>query len=151
MNCNDWYGTPDILKLWPMTLKFVHVPWVPSHPDIDPYQEVHPYIPIVPYTPPDICPYDICPQPMLGTGKMEVESNEDKADEKVDHPAHYTIGGIEAIDVIEAWDLGFCLGNLVKYVARAGIKDVDTEIEDLEKARWYLDRHIENLKKERNG
>lgn len=63
----------------------------------------------------------------------------------VDHPPHY--GGdntYEAIKVIEAWGLGFCLGNTVKYVCRAGKKgDV---VEDLEKARWYLDREIARLK-----
>lgn len=62
--------------------------------------------------------------------------------EAVDHPAHY--GGAdnpyEAIKVIEAWSLGFCLGNTVKYIARAGKKDAT--IQDLKKARWYLDRQI---------
>lgn len=62
----------------------------------------------------------------------------------VDHPAHY--GGeanpYEAIKVIEAWGLGFCLGNTVKYIARAGKKDVGAATQDLEKARWYLDREI---------
>ena len=64
----------------------------------------------------------------------------------VNHPHHY--GGdttYEAIKVIEAWDLGFHLGNTVKYVSRAGKKDPSKEIEDLEKARWYLDRRIHNL------
>lgn len=69
--------------------------------------------------------------------------------ELVDHPAHY--GGkdnpYEAIRVIEAWGLGFCLGNAVKYLARAGKKPGAAEVEDLEKARWYLDRHIAELKK----
>lgn len=64
----------------------------------------------------------------------------------VDHPAHY--GGadnpFEAIKVIEAWDLGFNLGNTVKYIARADHKRLP--IEDLEKARWYLDREISNRK-----
>jgi hypothetical protein len=64
-----------------------------------------------------------------------------------DHPAHY--GGAdnpyEAIKVIEAWDLDFCLGNTVKYISRAGKKDAAKEIEDLEKARWYLDRRIAQL------
>lgn len=64
----------------------------------------------------------------------------------VDHPAHY--GGVnnpyEAIKVIEAWGLGFNLGNTVKYVARAERKNAP--IEDLEKARWYLDREIQNRK-----
>lgn len=61
----------------------------------------------------------------------------------VNHPSHYTSGGIETIDFIEAKDLDFCLGNVVKYVARAGKKD--DRIQDLKKARWYLDREIENL------
>jgi hypothetical protein len=69
--------------------------------------------------------------------------------ERVDHPAHY--GGadnaFEAIKVIEAWDLGFCLGNAVKYISRAGKKDPAAHIEDLEKARWYLDREIARLKR----
>lgn len=67
----------------------------------------------------------------------------------VNHPAHY--GGkdnpYEAIKVIEAWGLGFCLGNTVKYLARAGKKHGAAEVEDLEKARWYLDRHLAVLKK----
>lgn len=68
--------------------------------------------------------------------------------EMVNHPDHY--GGAndpyEVIKVIEAWNLGFHLGNTVKYVARAGRKG--SELEDLEKASWYLRRHIEWL---RNG
>jgi hypothetical protein len=66
--------------------------------------------------------------------------------ETVDHPAHY--GGAdnpyEAIKVIEAWDLGFCLGNTVKYISRAGKKHPN-RLEDLRKARWYLDREIAQL------
>ena len=68
--------------------------------------------------------------------------------EAVNHPSHY--GGAnsryEAIKVIEAWDLDFCLGNTVKYISRAGKKDKSSEIEDLEKAEWYLRRKIEALK-----
>lgn len=64
----------------------------------------------------------------------------------VNHPSHYTDGKIEVIDFIEDKQLGFCLGNAVKYISRAGKKNPDKEIEDLEKARWYLDRHINNLK-----
>jgi hypothetical protein len=67
--------------------------------------------------------------------------------EAVDHPAHY--GGAdnpyEAIKVIEAWELGFCLGNTVKYIARAGKKT--DKLEDLKKARWYLDREISQAEK----
>ena len=66
--------------------------------------------------------------------------------ELVYHPQHY--GGkdnpYEAIKVIEAWNLGFCLGNTVKYISRAGKKD-DT-IQELEKALWYLKREIKRLK-----
>jgi len=68
--------------------------------------------------------------------------------ESVDHPDHY--GGkenpYEAIKVIEAWNLGFCLGNAVKYISRAGKKDKSKVIEDLEKAVWYLQREINKLK-----
>ena len=67
----------------------------------------------------------------------------------VNNPSHY--GGkdnpYEAIKVIEAWDLGFHLGSTVKYISRAGKKD--DIVQDLEKAKWYLERKIEQLKKER--
>ena len=60
---------------------------------------------------------------------------------EVDHPAHYRADtGYEAIDVIEAWGLGFCLGNALKYIARAGLKG--DAVEDLEKAKWYIEREI---------
>ncbi len=61
--------------------------------------------------------------------------------DNVNHPAHYKAGGVETIDFIEAKDLNYRLGNVVKYVARAGRKATDP-IEDLKKARWYLDREI---------
>ena len=65
--------------------------------------------------------------------------------EAVDHPPHY--GGAdnpyEAIKVIEAWKLGFCLGNAIKYISRAGKKG--PLVQDLKKARWYLDREIASL------
>lgn len=63
----------------------------------------------------------------------------------VDHPKHYNVGGIEAIDAIEAWKLGFNLGNVVKYVARADYKS--KPLEDLKKAKWYLEREIERRSK----
>ena len=66
--------------------------------------------------------------------------------DSINHPAHY--GGhttYETIKVIEAWELGFCLGNAVKYISRAGKKDQAKTVEDLKKARWYLDREIQNL------
>lgn len=63
--------------------------------------------------------------------------------DNVNHPQHYNVGGIEVIDAIEAWQLGFHLGNVVKYVARAAHKG--RALEDLKKARWYLDRAIAKL------
>ncbi len=65
------------------------------------------------------------------------------AADMVNKPPHYDLG-IEPIVVIEAWGLGFCLGNAVKYIARAEHKG--TLIQDLQKARWYLDREIEYRK-----
>lgn len=64
----------------------------------------------------------------------------------VNHPAHYTDGKIEVIDFIEDKGLNFHLGNAVKYIARAGKKNPATTIQDLEKAQWYLNRQIKNLK-----
>ena len=58
-------------------------------------------------------------------------------DDPVNHPSHYTDGKIEVIDFIEDKNLGFHLGNAVKYISRAGKKDPNKEIEDLEKAIWY--------------
>ena len=66
----------------------------------------------------------------------------------VSHPAHYTDGKIEVIDFIEDKGLGFHLGNAIKYIARAGKKDPSKAVEDLEKARWYLDREIARRKSE---
>lgn len=66
----------------------------------------------------------------------------------VNHPEHYTGGGIETIDFIEAKGLGFNLGNVVKYVSRCGHKksrglSADAKaLQDLEKAQWYLEREI---------
>ena len=68
--------------------------------------------------------------------------------ETVNHPSHYgeEDNPYEAIKVIEAWQLGFNLGNVVKYLSRAGKKG-DT-LEDLRKAAWYLQREIQNRENE---
>ena len=66
-------------------------------------------------------------------------------DDPVNHPSHYTDGRIEVLDFIEDKDLGFHLGNAVKYIARAGKKDAAKTIEDLQKAAFYLERKIELL------
>jgi hypothetical protein len=62
----------------------------------------------------------------------------------VNHPAHYRLAnGAEVIDLTE--NLDFLRGNAVKYIARAGVKDAATELQDLKKAQWYLNRAISNL------
>lgn len=66
----------------------------------------------------------------------------------VNKPAHYTDGKIEVIDFIEDKKLGFCLGNAVKYISRAGKKDPDKEVEDLRKAIWYINRRIKEIQGE---
>jgi len=73
---------------------------------------------------------------------MQVEMFE-PAPDPVNHPAHYKVGGIETIDFIEAKKLNYNLGNVVKYVSRADHKG--ERLENLEKARWYLDREIGSL------
>ena len=64
----------------------------------------------------------------------------------VNHPAHY-MGKIEVIDFIEDKKLGYHLGNAVKYIARAGKKDPEKTVEDLQKAVWYLNRYIMKYQK----
>ena len=66
----------------------------------------------------------------------------------VEHPEHYQLGGIEVIDAITAWGFaeGFNRGNAIKYIARAGRKDKAKEIEDLEKARFYINAEIRRLR-----
>lgn len=67
--------------------------------------------------------------------------------EMVNHPDHY--GGedhpYEAIKVISAWNLGFCLGNAIKYISRAGKKNADKECEDIKKAIWYLQYYLNSI------
>lgn len=78
----------------------------------------------------------------LDDGSIKILENSDN----VSHPPHYANGwsnGAEVIDLTE--HLSFCAGNVVKYVCRAGRKDPDKHVEDLEKARWYLDREIERV------
>lgn len=72
-----------------------------------------------------------------------VSSLEPGAEETVNHPKHYNMGKFEVIDVIEDWQLGFCEGNAIKYIARA--KHKGNELEDLRKAAWYLQHAIKKL------
>lgn len=70
----------------------------------------------------------------------------DAANDPVNHPRHYTAhpSGVECIQITE--HMGFCIGNAVKYCWRAGLKG--DEIEDLKKARWYIDREIQRREKQ---
>jgi hypothetical protein len=79
-------------------------------------------------------------------GKTVMPEKPDSVTDPIHRPAHYTFSDIEPIDAIEAWGLGFHLGNVVKYVARAGRKGA--AVQDLQKARWYLERAIARLQQE---
>lgn len=73
--------------------------------------------------------------------KQKTQTQAQQVKEAVDHPQHYqSKTGLEAIDVIEAFNLNFNLGNVIKYILRCGKKDAD--IQELEKAKWYLEREI---------
>ena len=77
-----------------------------------------------------------------------------KTFDNVENPKHYTDTKIEVIDYIEDKNLGFCLGNAIKYISRAGKKhsadktDKAKTIEDLNKARWYINRRIKELEED---
>jgi hypothetical protein len=108
-----------------------------------------------PYTPPkhrkkrvripkqQVLQWDEIKKPMREVAKMvqAVTSGKSVLHDPVNSPTHYKVGGIETIDFIEAKELGYNLGNVVKYITRAGHKG--NRKEDLEKARWYLTREIE--------
>ena len=83
-------------------------------------------------------------KPMAPCSYKGVETLEVPSESKVNHPSHYN-KGIETIDYIESWNMDFNVGNVIKYVTRAGYKD--NKLEDLEKAKWYIEREIENAKR----
>lgn len=80
---------------------------------------------------------------MKDMDKMNITNN-------INHPSHYNSGNIETIEIIkdQGWTQGFCLGNAIKYITRAGKKDPFKTIEDLEKAVWYINYYIRSLKEE---
>lgn len=82
---------------------------------------------------------------MVELRQTKIENSSKEFDE-VNRPKHYCDGKIEVIDFIEDKQLNFCRGNAVKYIARAGKKNKSTEIQDLEKAVWYLQHEINTLK-----
>ena len=93
----------------------------------------------------NVKPYNVIPLCGKCLEIFKLESNPSSND-PVNKPSHYTDSKIEVLDAIEAWKLPYHLGQVIKYVARAGKKDKSKEIEDLEKAEFYLKRHIKNLK-----
>jgi hypothetical protein len=76
---------------------------------------------------------------LMQTSNTPITMEEPAAD-PVNHPAHYKVGGMETIDFIEAKNLNYRLGNVVKYITRADHKG--DRLESLRKAQWYLDREI---------
>lgn len=77
---------------------------------------------------------------------LKYDNSSDVKSNAVNHPSYYQ-GKIEVIDFIEDKGLGFNLGNCIKYIARCHLKHKDNPVEDLKKARWYLDREIKNMEK----
>lgn len=76
------------------------------------------------------------------------EQKKTKSHDAVNSPSHYAAGSIEVIDFIEALGLNFRLGNVIKYIARAGKKDPSKTVEDLKKALYYLQREVNYLENE---
>jgi hypothetical protein len=96
-------------------------------------------------------PY-VCGDEHISTTPPAAEPQPAQASEPdpVNYPPHYTKGGIEVIDFIEAKGLQFnyYLANAIKYICRAGIKDPSKLIQDLKKAIWYIERYIKWLEKQ---
>lgn len=81
----------------------------------------------------------------LDDGSIKILENSDN----VSHPPHYANGWSNNAEVIDLTEhLSFCAGNVVKYICRAGRKDPDKHVEDLKKARWYLDREIARIERD---
>ena len=71
--------------------------------------------------------------------------------DNVNHPSYYADGKIEVIEFIEDKNFGYCLGNAIKYISRSGKKSKETEILDLQKAIWYINRRIQELSKQQKS
>lgn len=94
------------------------------------------------------CPEKLKPQASIPVEMVAIMKNMNNTlvqacSDSVHHPQHYTQGGIEPIDYIRANHLNFCLGNVVKYVTRAGKKKGSSRLEDLQKAMEYIKFEIE--------
>ena len=71
--------------------------------------------------------------------------------DNVNHPSYYADGKIEVIEFIKDKNFGYCLGNAIKYISRSGKKSKETEIQDLQKAIWYINRRIQELNKQQKS
>ena len=91
-----------------------------------------------------VSPYDIV-RNAKAPKEVTTPIDTDAKKEMVNHPSHYNVG-IETIDYIESWEMNFNTGNVIKYTTRAGFKE--NQLEELEKAKWYLEREIQRLKGE---
>ncbi len=117
-----------------------------------PFYDLHPY----PETPQCEFTRHVVPEGWEPVSIRIADSDSEKKDsekitnDNVNHPSHYTGGKIEVIDFIEDKELGFHLGNAVKYISRAGRKDADKTVEDLRKAVWYINRQIQRLERGEN-
>jgi len=94
------------------------------------------------WRPPPVLPVPRAPADEEWWKTVAVVSSDTPINDMVNHPAHYKAGGIETIDFIEAKKLNYHLGNVVKYITRADLKG--ERLENLKKAKWYLDREIES-------
>lgn len=92
-----------------------------------------------------LCAYHLAGNPVIGGPCPACAVLTISEEEKVDHPKHYNLNpsGVECIDVVEHYN--FNIGNAMKYLWRAGLKG--SQMEDLEKARWYVEREIQRVKK----
>lgn len=79
-------------------------------------------------------------------------NEEQNKQDKINHPSHYTSGNIEVIDYIEdlGFGTGFCLGNAIKYISRAGRKSGESGEDDIKKAIWYLNRYLSKFTDKNN-
>lgn len=89
--------------------------------------------------------------PFQGMADTSYRSQQNGKDDAIHHPSHYANGRFEVIDIIEdqlkmEGLRGFCLGNTLKYICRAGKKNPEKTLEDLEKAEWYLHHYITRMK-----
>lgn len=83
------------------------------------------------------------PETLASTQRVVMQACASALNDGVKHPSHYTQGDIEPIDYIQANNMNFCLGNVIKYVTRAGKKDGESRLKDLQKAMQYIQFEIE--------